>query len=83
MVLCSCCGANFPAIEGFLFIIDSFVRLCRQTIDLGDLERLRNLCAYVERICVVIGIWIRFKAEVEPTLKDWLALEERTGELEG
>src|SRR3569623_352345 len=80
MVLRSCCWANFPAIKGFLFIIDSFVWLCWQTIDLGELKGLRNLCAYIERVCVVIGIWVLFEAKVEPTLKDWSVFEETPGE---
>lgn len=62
------CRMDSPAVKWLLFVIDPFVGLGRQTVDLGDLEGLRDLSTDVQRVCVVVSIGVVKQPEVEPAL---------------
>lgn len=45
-----------PAVELRLVVVDPIVRIGRQAIYLGDLERLGDLGADIKRVCIVVCI---------------------------
>lgn len=70
MVLAKWCRVDLVMVVlGMASGADAFTIASRQTVYPNNFELLRNFCADIQRVGVIVGIWMFHVATIEPALE--------------
>jgi hypothetical protein len=69
MVFTSISGMDFAMVVWSIFVVDAFLRSSRQSVNTNDLQIFGDLGTNIQRICVVISIFMVDMTTIKPTLK--------------